>query len=56
MSKIGIRNADMSAAGKPADKNLAKSLLKVLAVGIAGGAALLVGGKKVGEKLDENKK
>ena len=33
---------------------LVKALLKILAFGIAGGAALLGGAKAVGDKLEEN--
>ena len=59
MAKTGIRNKKMSAVGKAADISLAKALLKLMAVGIAGGAALLAGGKKAGDAIlaaEEKKK
>lgn len=51
--KISITNLD--AAGKPADKELGKALLKILGVGLALGAVLVGGGEKVGKKISEDK-
>ena len=53
MAKVGMRQKDMSAAGKRADASLAGALLKIIAVGVAGGAVLISGSKKVGEKIKE---
>lgn len=52
--KSSIRN--LEAAGKPADKALGKTLLKLLGAGLAIGAILVGGGEKVGEKIAEDKK
>lgn len=52
-NKSSMRN--LEAAGKPVDKTLGKSLLKILGAGLAIGALLIAGGEKVGEKIDENK-
>lgn len=54
MAKIGMRRT-LSAAGRPADTALAKALLGIVAVGIAGGATLITGAKKVGDRI-ENKR
>lgn len=43
------RGKDLSSAGKAADRSLAVALIKLLAVGFAGGAALIAGAKKVGD-------
>lgn len=49
MAKDRIRRGkDMSRAGKAADKELAGALLKMIAVGFAGGLAMIAGAKKVG--------
>lgn len=53
MGKSGMRKRDLSAAGKPADANLAKTLLKMIAVGVAGGAALIAAGKRSGEEIEK---
>lgn len=44
---------DMSKAGASADRVLAKALLKIVAVGLAGGAATIAGSDKFGKKLVE---
>ncbi len=44
--------ADLSAAGRAADGELALDLLKALAVGIIGGVATIAGAKKAGEGLE----
>ena len=46
-----IRGRDMRSAGRPADAALAKAMLKLMAVGFAGGVALIAGAKKVGESM-----
>lgn len=51
--KTSISN--LEAAGKPIDKEVGKSLLKILGVGLAIGALLVGGGEKVGEKIKEDK-
>ena len=43
----------MRYAGRPADSDLAESLLKMIAVGVAGGIALIAGAKKLGEELQD---
>ena len=53
MSKTGMKEADMSKAGAKADAELAKALLKIVAVGVAGGAALIGGAKKVGDRISK---
>lgn len=47
MSKSGMRNIKK----KSTATGLGVALLKIIAVGIAGGAALIAGGKTVGENL-----
>ena len=47
MSKSGMRNIKK----KGAAVGLGAALLKIIAVGVAGGAALIAGGKAVGENL-----
>ena len=50
MSKTGIRNMEKAAA-----KGLAADLLKIIAVGVVGGAATLAGAKALGEGLESAK-
>lgn len=47
MSKSGMRNVQT----KSAAADLGKALLKIVFIGVAGGAALIAGGKAAGEKL-----
>lgn len=47
MSKSGMRNVKK----KSAAAGLGKALLKILFIGVAGGAALIAGGKAAGENL-----
>lgn len=47
-NKTGIGNIQ-----KASDLSLGKALLGILAVGVAGGAALISGAKALGEKLEE---
>lgn len=42
---------DMRAAGRAADSELAEELLKLIAIGVAGGIATIAGAKKLGESL-----
>lgn len=42
---------DMRNAGRAADQDLAGTLLKLIAVGVAGGIATIAGAKKVGEEI-----
>ncbi len=44
---------DMRAAGRAADSALAEELLKLIAIGVAGGIATIAGAKKLGESLQE---
>ena len=44
---------DMRHAGRPADSDLAEELLKLIAIGVAGGIATIAGAKKFGEKLQD---
>lgn len=44
---------DMRFAGKPADSDLVEELLKLIAIGVAGGIALITGAKKFGEGLQD---
>lgn len=44
---------DMRSAGRAADSELAEDLLKLIAIGIAGGIATIAGAKKFGEKLQD---
>ena len=54
MSMNGMRNVQT----KSAAAGLGKALLKIVFIGVAGGAALIAGGKAAGEKLlnEENLK
>ena len=47
-NKTGIGNLQANA-----DLNLGKALIKIIAFGVAGGAALIGGAKALGEKLEE---
>lgn len=47
MSKSGMRNVQK----KSAATGLGKALLKIIFIGVAGGAALIAGGKAAGENL-----
>lgn len=42
---------DLSKAGKRADSKFAESLLKIIAVGLIGGLATILGAKKLGEEI-----
>lgn len=44
---------DMRAAGARANSDLAEALLKIIAVGLAGGIATIAGAKKLGEEILE---
>jgi len=44
---------DKTMMGKKPDGDLAVALLKMIAVGVVGGAGLIAGGKKVGDKIKE---
>lgn len=44
---------DMRAAGARANSDLAEALLKIIAVGVAGGIATIAGAKKLGEEIQE---
>ena len=44
---------DMRAAGARANSDLAEALLKIIAVGVAGGIATIAGAKKLGESIVE---
>jgi hypothetical protein len=44
---------DMRDAGLRADRDLAEALLRVIAIGLAGGIATIAGAKKFGEGLQE---
>lgn len=52
MAKTGIRKSKEEVKGS----GLGGTLLKMLAVGIAGGALLISGAKKAGEKIEEKEK
>lgn len=47
-NKTGISNAQVNA-----DLHLGRVLLKIIAAGVAGGAALIGGAKVLGEKLED---
>lgn len=49
MAKIGMNKK--KEVGAYAGADLAKALIKIVAIGVAGGAALIAGGKTVGENL-----
>ena len=38
-------------AGRPADSELAEALLRIIAIGVAGGIATIAGAKKLGEGI-----
>lgn len=44
---------DLSKAGKKADSEFAESLLKIIAVGVIGGLAVILGAKKLGEEIQD---
>ena len=48
-NKAKIRNTQVAA-----DLHLGRVLIKIVAFGVAGGAALIGGAKALGEKLEEN--
>lgn len=52
--KKGDAYRDLSHAGRRPDTDFAESLLKILAVGVAGGLATILGAKKVGEEIQKS--